>query len=127
MRSVKAIIPAAALALATLAGTAAATAPAASAASAEVLVNADGGTISLGHSLNVGVWYQKFSGGPSSYWEGVWSYPQGKWIFTHSGNAVSSHWQDWSVKPAHRGKYATVYGTSYGGRNYRTVFYTTVR
>jgi hypothetical protein len=129
MRSVKARIAAAALMLAAMAGagtvlTAAASAPS---ASADVLINYDGGTISLGHSLDVGVWYQSFSGGPTGYWEGVWSYPQSKWIFTHSGHASSSAWQEWSVKPTHRGKYATVYNTSYNGRNYRSVFYTTVR
>ena len=31
---------------------------------AVVLVNYDGGTIHLGQSLQVGVWYQQFSGGP---------------------------------------------------------------
>ena len=56
-------------------------------ASADVLVNYDGGTTRLGQSLDVGVWYQAFSGGPRGYWEGVWSHPQHKWIFTQSGQA----------------------------------------
>jgi hypothetical protein len=113
-----------ALTAATGAGAAIATA---APASAEVLVNYDGGTISLGHSLDVGVWYQEFSGGPTGYWAGVWSYPQHKWIFTRSGHATSAHWQDWWVRPFVRGTYATVYNTSYNGRSYRTVFYTRVR
>ena len=95
-------------------------------ASAEVLFNDDAGTIPLGHSLEVGVWYQQFSGGPTGYWAGVWSYPQHKWVFTRSGHATTT-WKFWYIKPADRGKYATVYDTAYMGRDYRTVFYTTVR
>ena len=113
-----------ALTAATGAGAAIATA---APASAEVLVNYDGGSIYLGQSLKVGGWYQQFSGGPTGYWEGVWSYPQNRWIFTHSGQASSSYWQFWWVRPSVRGTYATVYGTSYNGRNYRTVFYTRVK
>jgi hypothetical protein len=83
----------------------------AGAAGAEVLVNYDGGTISLGQSLQIGVWYQSFSGGPGNYWEGVWSVPQHKWIFQHYGTATSKGWQFWYVKPAERGEYHTVYVT----------------
>lgn len=113
----------AALTALSAAGTAIATA---APASAEVLVNDDAGTIRLGHSLEAGVWYQQFSGGPTGYWAGVWSYPQHKWVFTRSGHATTT-WKFWYIKPAERGKYATVYATAYVGRDYRTVFYTTVR
>jgi hypothetical protein len=81
----------------------------AGAAKADVLVNYDAGTIHFGHSLKLGVWYQSFSGGPRSYWEGVWSVPQRKWIFQHYGNASSGSWQFWYVKPSERGEYLTVY------------------
>ena len=84
----------------------------AGAAGADVLVNYDGGTIDLGQSLQVGVWYQSFSGGSSNYWEGVWSVPQHKWIFQHYGTATPAGWQFWYVKPSKRGEYHTVYVTN---------------
>jgi hypothetical protein len=77
--------------------------------------------------MELGVWYQQFSGGPTGYWAGVWSYPQHKWIFTRSGHATSAYWQYWWVKPPLRGEYATVYSTSYNGRSYKTVFYTKIK
>ena len=95
----------------------------AGAAGADVLVNYDGGTIHLGQSLQVGVWYQAFSGNPASYWEGVWSVPQHRWIFQHYGTATSKGWQFWYVKPAKRGPYHTVYVTD----GHRVTFYTTVK
>ena len=119
------IFAATALMLTVLSGAGAVVATAAP-ASAEVLLNDDAGTIRLGHHMEVGVWYQQYSGGPSGYWAGVWSYPQHKWIFTSSGHATTT-WKFWWVKPATRGEYATVYGTTYNGRNYRDVFYTAVR
>jgi hypothetical protein len=82
----------------------------AGAAGAEVLVNYDGGTINLGQSLQLGVWYQA-SGGPHNYWEGVWSVPQDRWIFQHYGAATAQGWQFWYVKPAKPGEYHTVYVT----------------
>jgi hypothetical protein len=124
-RSIKTLVATTVLALTAATGAGAAIATAAP-ASAEVLVSYDAGTIRLGHSLEVGVWYQQFSGGPTGYWAGVWSYPQHKWIFTRSGHATTT-WKIWWVKPPKRGKYATVYNTSYNGHNYRTVFYTTVK
>jgi hypothetical protein len=95
----------------------------AGAARADVLVNYDGGTIDLGQSLTLGVWYQSFSGGPSNYWEGVWSVPQHKWIFQHYGTATSRGWQFWYVKPSKRGEYHTVYVTN----GYRATLYTKVK
>ena len=93
------------------------------AAGADVLVNYDGGTIDLGQSLQVGVWYQSFSGGPSNYWEGVWSVPQHKWIFQHYGTATPTGWQFWYVKPSKRGEYHTVYVTN----GHRVTLYTEVK
>jgi hypothetical protein len=95
----------------------------AGAARADVLVNYDGGTIHLGQSLQVGVWYQSFSGGPRKYWEGVWSVPQRKWIFQHYGTASSNGWQYWYVKPSKRGEYHTVYVAD----GVRVTFYTKVK
>jgi hypothetical protein len=92
-------------------------------ASAGVLVNYDGGTIHLGQSLQVGVWYQQFSGGPASYWAGVWSVPAHRWIFTRSGDAPASGWRMWSVKPPKRGEYHTVYNA----HGTRVTFYTRVK
>ena len=93
------------------------------AARADVLVNYDGGTIHLGQSMQLGVWYQSFSGGPGSYWEGVWSVPQHRWIFQHYGAATSRGWQFWYVKPAKRGEYHTVYVAN----GNRVTFYTKVK
>lgn len=121
----KAVIAAAALALAALPGAGAAIATAAP-ASAEVLINVMPVSIHLGQSMEVGVWYQQFSGGPTGYWAGVWSYPQHKWIFTSSGHATTA-WKFWWVKPSERGRYATVYDTVDGGHSYRTVYDTTVK
>lgn len=95
----------------------------AGAARADVLVNYDGGTIQLGQSLQLGVWYQSFSGGPSGYWEGVWSVPQHKWIFEHYGTASSGGWHFWYVKPSKRGEYHTVYVTD----GHRSTLYTKVK
>jgi hypothetical protein len=92
-------------------------------ASAVVLVGYDGGTIHLGQSLQVGVWYQQFSGGPTGYWAGVWSVPAHKWIFTRSGHASASGWRMWSVKPPKRGEYHTVYNAD----GTRVTFYTKVK
>jgi hypothetical protein len=121
----KTVIAAAALVLAALSG-AGAVAATAGPASAEVLVNADSGAIHLGQSMEAGVWYQQSSGGPTGYWAGVWSYPLHKWIFTSSGHATTT-WKFWRVKPARPGEYATVHGTAYNGRSYRTVYYTAVK
>lgn len=95
----------------------------AGAAGADVLVNYDGGTIHLGQSLQVGVWYQSFSGGPGNYWEGVWSVPQHRWIFQHYGTATPRGWQFRYVKPAKRGEYHTVYVAN----GNRVTFYTKVK
>ena len=116
------IIAATALALTAASGTGAVVAVTASPASADVLVNDDGGSISLGRHLVLGVWDQQFSGGPTDYWAGVWSYPAHRWIFIRSGHATTS-WLDWAVKPGQRGKYATVYNAD----GVREVFYTTVK
>jgi hypothetical protein len=91
-------------------------------ASADVLVNYDGGTIHLGQSVQVGVWYQRFSGGGSGYWAGVWSVPAHRWIFIRSGHASASGWRMWLVKPPKRGEYHTVYNAD----GTRVTFYTKV-
>jgi len=118
----KRILAAAVLALTTAAGTGAVVATTAPPASADVLVNYDGGSISLGCHLILGVWYQQFSGGPTGYWAGVWSYPANRWIFIRSGHATTN-WTSRAVKPSQRGKYATVYNAD----GVRLVFYTTVK
>ncbi len=126
--TVKRTLAAAAITLAAVSGAGTAAVMTAAPASADVLVNYDGGTIHLGQSLDVGVWYQSFSGGPRGYWEGVWSHPQHKWIFTHSGQASPAvPMKIWPVKPHVRGEYDTVYVTMSNGRTYRTVFHTQVK
>ena len=66
-RSIKTLVTTTVLALTAATGAGAAIATAAP-ASAQVLISYDGGTIHLGQSMQVGVWYQKFSGGPTGYW-----------------------------------------------------------
>jgi hypothetical protein len=122
--NIRKIIAATALAFAAASGAGMAVAvTTAPSASATDLVNYDGGSISLGRHLILGVWYQQSSGGPSGYWAGVWSYPAHRWIFIRSGHATSSGWTTWLVKPSQRGKYATVYDVTVA----KTTFYTTVR
>ena len=119
---VRRLVAAGTIALMSAAGTGAVIATTASPASAVDLVNYDGGSISLGRHVILGVWYQQFSGGPSGYWAGVWSYPAKRWIFTRSGYATTN-WTFWLVKPSQRGKYATVYNVD----GMRDVIYTTVK
>jgi hypothetical protein len=98
-------------------------------AKADVLINYVSPSISLGQSIDVGVWYQSFSGGPKGYWAGVWSVSARKWIFTRSGNAsATAGWDNWYVKLPKRGKYHTVYDTPRhpGTGTIRTVYDTTV-
>jgi hypothetical protein len=120
--SMKTLVVTGALALATVSGAGAVLATA-TPASADVLVNDDSGTIHLGHSMQVGVWYQQFSGGPKGYWAGVWSVSAHKWIFTRSGYVSATGWKMWSVKPAKRGEYHTVYNAD----GTRITFYTAVK
>jgi hypothetical protein len=121
----KRLIAAAALALVTSAGALATTA---GPAKADVLINYVSPSVHVGQSIEVGVWYQSFSGGPRGYWAGVWSYPAHKWIFTRSGDASATGWTSWSVKLPERGEYATVYGTPRhpGSGTVRTVWDTRV-
>jgi hypothetical protein len=121
-KPMKALVATGALALATVSGAGAVLATA-TPASADVLVNYDGGTIHLWQSMRVGVWYQQSSGGSKGYWAGVWSVSAHKWIFTRSGYASATGWKYWSVKPPKRGKYHTVYNAD----GTRVTFYTTVR
>ena len=122
----KRLIAAAALALVTSAGVLATTA---GPASADVLINYVSPAIHLGQSIQVGVWYQQFSGGPEGYWAGVWSVSAHKWIFTRSGDASATPgWTFWNVRLPERGEYRTVYGTPRhpGSGTIRTVFDTRV-
>jgi hypothetical protein len=121
-KPMRALVATGALTLATVSGAGAVLATA-TPASADVLVNYDGGTIHLGQSMRVGVWYQQSSGGSKGYWAGVWSVSEHKWIFTRSGYAPATGWKYWSVKPPKRGKYHTVYNAD----GTRVTFYTTVR
>jgi hypothetical protein len=73
--------------------------------------------------MQVGVWYQQFSGGPKGYRAGVWSVSAHKWILTRSGYSSATGWKIWSVKPSRRGEYHTVYDTD----SNRVTFYTAVK
>ena len=111
------IIATVVLASTSISGLALAVGPA-SAASAVVLVNYDGGTIHVGQYMQVGVWYQQFSGGTRHYWVGVYN-PSGRLVFTRTGSASNNHWTFWYIKATQTGHYHTLYTT--GGHSLRIV------
>jgi len=77
------------------------------AASADVLIEATPSSVCLGNTFEVGVWYQKFSGGPRGYRISVFG-PAGVRVFYRHGLATTT-WQTWRVRAAHLGKYRTLY------------------
>jgi len=119
MKRISKIIATGAFAATAALGTGMALAPA---ASADVLVNYDGGTIHLGQDMTVGVWYQQFSGRSRQYWVGVYN-PHGTLIFTRSGSASPANWRFWEVRATQKGKYHTLYIAD----GHRVSFTTTVK
>ncbi|HUK67209.1 MAG TPA: hypothetical protein VLW50_00385 [Streptosporangiaceae bacterium] len=105
MKRINKIIASGALATTAALGAGMALAPA---ASADVLVNYDGGTIHLGQDMKVGVWYQAYSGGSRYYWLGVYNV-KGKRVFERSGHASPTAWQFWEIKATQKGNYHTLY------------------
>ncbi len=105
MKRINKIIATGALATTAALGTGMALAPA---ASADVLVNYDGGTIHLGQDMKVGVWYQAYSGGSRYYWLGVYN-AKGMRVFERSGHASPTAWKFWEIKAAQKGNYHTLY------------------
>ena len=115
MNRVGKMIAAGTLAVSAALGAGVAVAPA---ASAHVLVNYDGGTIRAGQYMQVGVWYQQFSGGTRHYWVGVYD-PAGRLVFARTDSASPSGWTFWYVKATRKGHYHTLYIT--GGNSFRVV------
>jgi hypothetical protein len=68
--------------------------------------------------MQVGVWYQQYSGGTRHYWVGVYD-PDGRLVFSRTGSASPAHWTFWHVKASRRGHYHTLYIT--GGHDLRIV------
>jgi hypothetical protein len=103
------LITALALAAAPLAAAApAGAATAAAAAPAMVLVNQPVGSVCVGHTFKVGVWYQKLSGGSRAYRVAVYG-PAGKRLLYKHGQASAASWRYWKVRATRPGKYRTVY------------------
>ena len=119
MKRINKIIATGALAATAALGTGMALAPA---ASADVLVNYDGGTVHLGQDMRVGVWYQQFSGRSRHYWVGVYN-PDGTRVFTQSGSASPTNWRFWEVRATQKCKYHTLYIAD----GHRAKFTTTVK
>jgi len=98
------------VALPVVAGTAAAreSAVAISAAPQVVLVNQPAGSICVGRTFTVGVWFQQFSGGSSAFQIAIYG-PRLKRFFYRHGLAPSSHWRFWKVRAGRAGRYRTIY------------------
>lgn len=111
-------------ALAAFAGVAAAAPASAATATPEVvLVNAPTQQVAVGHTFQVGVWYQQISGGRTSYTINVYN-PAGVRIFYHAGWASPSYWQLWNIRAGRTGYYRTVYHAWYHYVWTKTVFQT---
>lgn len=75
---------------------------------ADVLVNQPASRVCVGHTIQVGVWYQQISGGSRAYRVDVYG-PTGRRIFARRGQAPSAGWRFWRVRLGHPGKYRTDY------------------
>jgi hypothetical protein len=115
MKRPRGIIAAGTLAVSAVLGAGVAAAPT---ASASVVFNYDGGTVHVGQYMQIGVWYQQYSGGTHHYWAGVYG-PDGRLVFSRTGSASPDHWTFWHVKAIRRGHYHTLYIT--GGHGLRIV------
>lgn len=73
-----------------------------------VLVNQPAGSVCVGRTFRVGVWYQQDSGGSRAYRVAVYN-PHGKRILYRHGRASSGRWKFWTIRPKLTGRYRTVY------------------
>jgi len=97
-----------AAALMLTAGAAAAVILPAGMASAKVLVNYPGTSVKVGHTFQVGDWYQEASGGSRWFTTNVYS-PTGARIFQEIGYAPSGHWDFWNIRATRTGHYTVMY------------------
>ncbi len=77
---------------------------------ADVLVNQPVGSVCVGKTFTVGVWYQSFSGNSRAYRIDVYN-PHGTRVLFKHGKAPSSAWRFWRVRAKLAGRYRTVYWT----------------
>ncbi len=89
----------------------------ASPASALVLINEPGTSVTVGHTFTVGDWYQEYSGGSRWFTTSVYG-PSGARVFRETGYAPSSHWDFWRIRAARTGRYRVRYEfRMHGGRD----------
>jgi hypothetical protein len=74
-----------------------------------VLINQPAGSVCVGKTFTVGVWYQQ-SGGSGAYRINVHN-PRGARVLSKHGVAPSSNWLFWKVRAKLAGEYRTVYWT----------------
>jgi hypothetical protein len=80
----------------------------ASPASASVLVHQPSLNVCIGSSIDIGVWYQSYSGGSRHYVVNVKA-PNGRRIFHREGRAPSAQWKYWYVPTHQTGAHVVVY------------------
>ena len=88
-----------------------------------VLISAPPARVTLGHTFQVGVWYQQFSGGRRAYMISVYA-PGGATVLHRTGLASPAHWTLWTIRASRLGYYKTAYHCWVNGVWKRTVFYT---
>src|SRR5262249_46351805 len=78
------------------------------AAPAVVLVNQPVGSVCVGRTFRVGVFYQQYSGGSRAYRVAVYNRRGGRPLYRH-GRGSSARWKFWTIRPKLIGVYRTVY------------------
>ena len=77
-------------------------------ASATVLVNQPAASVCEGHTFQVGVWYQSYSGGSRHYRVRVYN-PRGVKILDKRGFASAVSWRFWTIRTHRVGRFTTIY------------------
>lgn len=87
-----------------------------------MLVNYPGTSVKIGHTFQVGDWYQPASGG--SRWLSTSVYnPSGIRILHVTGYASSSGWKFWEINVTRTGIYKVGYEVGEGNGHYLSVWY----
>jgi hypothetical protein len=87
-------------------------------ASADVLVSYPGKYVTCGDQIEVGVWYQAYSGGPQ--WARITiSNMRGRVVRRINTTAVASHWRYWTFYGACGHQYKVKYDVPFGSSKWR--------
>jgi hypothetical protein len=92
-------------------------------ASALVLANYPGSSVTVGHTFTVGDWFQQWSGGSRWFTTSVYS-PTGARILHEVGYAPSAHWDFWAIRATRTGAYHVEYQARGRGGRVTTSWYT---